>query len=321
MLSTFMAQFEIMRQIRFLLFAAVLTACADRSQQDQTTSEANENQVETAMRTEFDLQGHRGARGLYPENSIEGFLAAVELQVNTLEMDVVITKDKKVVVSHEPWISSVICWGLDDRPVPEGKNLNIYRMTYDEVSNYNCGSQPHPDFPLQARMSTFKPLLSEVITEVEASAAALEVEPLLYNIEIKSTPEGDNVYHPEPMEFCQLVWQTISESGIRPRVTIQSFDVRALQAMKQIDSSVPVALLISETDGFEKDLEKLGFTPDIYSPNFHLVNENLVRSCHENGIKIIPWTVNEEEDMVRMLELNVDGIITDYPDVALTLKL
>ena len=82
-----------------------------------------------------------------------------------------------------------------------------------------------------------------------------------------------------------------------------------------------MALLVSETDGFEKDLERLGFTPEIYSPNFRLVNEGLVRSCHQNGIQLIPWTVNEEEDMVDMLELGVDGIITDYPDVALTLKM
>lgn len=298
-----------------------LFAC---NQTQKESSEQTESQVTTSehqIKTDFDLQGHRGARGLYPENSIEGFLAAVELQVNTLEMDVVISKDKKVVVSHEPWISPIICWGLNDKPLPEGKNLNIYKMTYGEVTNYNCGSQPHPDFPLQARLSTFKPLLSEVLTEVEASTAALEVEPVSYNIEIKSTPEGDNIYHPEPKEFCELVLEQVKAGGIKERTTIQSFDVRALQAMKQLDSSIPVALLISETDGFEKDLEKLGFTPDIYSPNYHLVNENLIRSCHENGIKIIPWTVNEEEDMVHLLELGVDGIITDYPDVALTLKL
>lgn len=298
-----------------------LFACNEPQKDSSEHVDSQEVTTEKNIMTDFDLQGHRGARGLYPENSIEGFLAAVELQVNTLEMDAVITKDKKVVVSHEPWISSTICWGLNDKPVAEGKTLNIYKMTYDEVSNFNCGSQAHPDFPLQAKMSTFKPLLSEVVTEVEASVAALEVEPVNYNIEIKSTPEGDNVYHPEPKEFCELVLEQLKAGGIKERTTIQSFDVRALQAMKQLDSSIPVALLISETDGFEKDLEKLGFTPEIYSPNYHLVNQNLIRSCHQNGIKIIPWTVNEEEDMVQLLELGVDGIITDYPDIALTLKL
>lgn len=278
-----------------------------------------EDQME--MSQEFDLQGHRGARGLFPENSIEGFLAAADLMVNTLEMDVVITADKQVVVSHEPWISSAICWGLDDKPVPEGKELNIYKMMYDEVTNYNCGSQRHPDFPLQAKMPTFKPLLSEVVTEVDKLIRKLEIEPVNYNIEIKSTPEGDNIFHPEPEEFCQLVYDQLLASGIKELTTIQSFDVRALREMKNIDSSIPVALLIYETAGFESDLEQLGFTPEIYSPYYKLVDATLVNNCKENGIKIIPWTVNEEEEMVELLELGVDGIITDYPDVAITLKL
>ena len=270
---------------------------------------------------EFDLHGHRGARGLYPENSLEGFVYAVELMVNTVEMDVVISKDKQVVVSHEPWISSTICWGRHDKPVAEGKALNIYNMTYDEVSNFNCGSEPHPDFPLQAKISTFKPLLIEVIADVEANVAALELDSVRYNIEIKSTPEGDNIFHPEPKEYCQLVLEQVGIMGIKERTIIQSFDVRALQALKQLEPSVPVALLISETSGFEKDLESLGFTPDIYSPNYRLVNKQMVRACHQNGIQLIPWTVNEEEDMVELLDLGVDGIITDYPDVALTLKM
>jgi glycerophosphoryl diester phosphodiesterase len=278
-------------------------------------------QKESAINKDFDLQGHRGARGLYPENSIEGFIAAVELQVNTLEMDVVISKDKEVVVSHEPWISSVICWGLNDKPVKEGKDLNMYKMDYAEISNFNCGSQSHPDFPLQAKMSTFKPLLSEVVTEVESSVSALELEPVKYNIEIKSTPEGDGVYHPEPQEFAQLVYDQIVKSGIKDRTIIQAFDVRALQTMKQVDSSIPVALLVYESKGFENDLENLGFTPETYSPYYKLVDEALVKSCKQNGIQLIPWTVNEEEDMVELLELGVDGLITDYPDIALTLKM
>lgn len=310
-----------MRTLYFL--SAILLVLAGCSEKPAGTSESTDSTdtTETEFTVDFDLQGHRGARGLYPENSIEGFLAAVELQVNTLEMDVIISKDNKVVVSHEPWISSVICWGLNDKPVPEGKSLNMYQMDYDDITNYNCGSQPHPDFPLQAKIPTFKPLLSEVVTEVESSVASLELEPVKYNIEIKSTPEGDNIYHPEPAEFCQLVYDQIVESGVKERTIIQAFDVRSLQAMKKIDSSIPVALLVYETQGFEKDLEKLGFTPEIYSPYFKLVDEELVEACKINGIQLIPWTVNEEEDMEEMLELGVDGIITDYPDVALTLKL
>ncbi len=308
-----------------LIFLVVCIGCTQHSERNETPKNENsfeeEEEEETPFNRDFDLQGHRGARGLFPENSLVGFIAAVDLMVNTVELDVVISKDNQVVISHEPWISSTICWGLNDKPVPPGKGLNIFKMTYDEVSNYNCGSEPHPDFPLQAKIATFKPLLSEAVNEIESNASALEINPLKYNIEIKSTEEGDGIYHPAPSEYCRLVLDQVNTLNIHDRTIIQSFDVRALQAMKQLDPTIPVALLVAETDGFEKDLEKLGFTPDVYSPNFRLVDKNLVQSCRKNGIKIIPWTVNEEEDMERLLNLGVDGLITDYPDVALTLKM
>lgn len=313
-----------MRKFTILLLISLVIGCVSPEKHDSAESIVTEETIEiehAAGSRDFDLQGHRGARGLFPENSIEGFVFAVDLMVNTMDMDVVISRDKQVVVSHEPWVSSTICWGKDDKPVADGKSLNIYQMDYAEITNYNCGSQPHPDFPLQAKISTFKPLLSEAVTEIESNVAALEVEPVRYNIEIKSTPEGDNIFHPEPKEFCELVLEQVTALGIKERTIIQSFDVRALQALKHSDRSIPVALLIAETDGFEKDLEKLGFTPEVYSPNFRLVDDNLVRSCHQNGIQLIPWTVNEEEDMQKLLDLGVDGIITDYPDVALTLKM
>ena len=311
-----------MKKSLLVLGLSVVLGCSNHPDPSQSIEDSNEEVDNYAVKNrEFDLQGHRGARGLFPENSLEGFISAVDLMVNTIEMDVVISKDQQVVVSHEPWISSTICWGRNDKPVAEGKGLNIYQMNYDQVTNYNCGSQPHPDFPLQAKLSTFKPLLSEVITEVESNSAALEIPAPNYNIEIKSTPESDDVFHPKPTEFCKLVLAQVNEANIHDRVIIQSFDVRALQASKQLDASIPVALLISETNGFEKDLEKLGFTPEIYSPNYRLVDEEMIRACHQNNIQIIPWTVNEEEDMEKLLDLGVDGLITDYPDIALTLKM
>ena len=311
-----------MKTIQLFCLALLVSICSIgcQSQTDNTEDATNQNEEASSSR-EFDLQGHRGARGLFPENSIEGFIAAVELQVNTVEMDVVISKDNQVVVSHEPWMCSAICWGLNDKPVPEGEGLRIYELTYNQISNFNCGSQPHPNFPLQAKISTFKPLLSEVISEVEAATSELELESVMYNIEIKSTPEGDGIFHPAPPEFCKLVLEVIQNGGILERTIIQSFDVRSLQAMQQLAPSIPLALLIDESEGLEADLIKLGFTPAIYSPNFTLVTKELVEACHQNKMKLIPWTVNEEEDMVRLLDLGVDGIITDFPDVALTLKL
>lgn len=305
---------QLMKKFLPLLMMTV-SACS-------TPQPKNEEAEASAYTKDFDLQGHRGARGLYPENSIEGFLAALDLQVNTLEMDVVISADSQVVVSHEPWIDRLICWDLEDRPVPEGKALNIFKMPYSEISNHNCGSQAHPDFPQQTKIPTFKPLLSEVIAEAERFVAETEeLGPVWYNIEVKSTEETDNEFHPEPKKFVALVLDVVRKGGIADRTIIQSFDVRALREAKAADASIPVALLLSETEGFEKDLERLGFVPEIYSPYYRLVDERMIENCHANGIRIIPWTVNDEDEMVSLLKLGVDGLITDYPDVALTLKL
>lgn len=303
--------------MKWILVPIALMATGCTPSQPQT-----EEMNRPAYAKDFDLQGHRGARGLFPENSIEGFLAALDLQVNTLEMDVVITADGQVVVSHEPWIDHLICWDLDDRPVAEGKALNIFRLPYSEVSNYNCGSQPHPNFPQQTKIPTFKPLLSEVIEQAERFIVETEeLTPVWYNIEVKSTLETDNEFHPEPKEFVALVLDVVRKGGIADRTIIQSFDVRALRELKAAAPAIPVALLLAETEGFEKDLEKLGFTPEIYSPYYRLVDERMIENCHANGIRIVPWTVNDEDEMVNLLEMGVDGIITDYPDVALTLKL
>lgn len=293
----------------------------ERAENDSAASEVTLPDERMIVNREFDLQGHRGARGIFPENSLEGFISAVDLMVNTVEMDVVISADGQVVVSHEPWISSTICTDKLGNELPSGKQLNIYHMSYAKVRSYDCGSQEHPDFPLQAKIPTYKPLLSEVIDAVEQTAEKLDTDPLTYNIEIKSSPETDGVFHPAPEEFCRAVLQVIEEGGIRDRAIIQSFDPRALRVSKKLAPAIPVALLVESSDGFESDLEKLGFTPDIYSPYFRLVDEEMVRTCHKNQIRIIPWTVNEEEDMAELLDLGVDGLITDYPDVALTLKL
>ena len=116
----------------------------------------------------FDVQGHRGARGLLPENSIPGFKRALELGVTTLEMDVVIAADSTVVVSHEPWMSQVICRRPDGSPVEAADEFNLHRMTYEEIRLFDCGSRGHPLFPRQTKMPVTKPRLSDVIDAAEA---------------------------------------------------------------------------------------------------------------------------------------------------------
>jgi glycerophosphoryl diester phosphodiesterase len=261
---------------------------------------------------DFDIQGHRGARGLFPENTIAGFIEAVKMGVNTLEMDVVITKDHQVVLSHEPWLSDEICLGVSN----DKKKHNIYAMNYEEVQQFDCGSKPHPKFPHQKNFPCRKPLLSEVFDSVEAFVKASNLPLPYYNIETKSTPDGDNKFHPEPQKFMELVYDIIKSQELIYRCVIQSFDVRTLKALKEINCFMPQALLVANAHGVKKNVQQLGFTPAIYSPNYLLVNKKTVKQCHKLGMKIIPWTVNDVSKMKKIKRLGCDGVITDYPNLA-----
>ncbi|NTW50601.1 MAG: glycerophosphodiester phosphodiesterase [Chlorobiales bacterium] len=264
----------------------------------------------------FDLEGHRGARGLLPENTIPAFLKALELGVTTLELDLAVSKDKKLVVSHEPWFSSEICSVPNGQPICKEDEMYhlIYEMTYEEIARYDCGKRGHPRFPTQQPLAVSKPLFRDMVLAVEARRQELNLPPVDFNIETKSTPEGDNRLHPEPKEFVELIHDEIQELGILERTILQSFDVRTLQEMRKLDPSVRISLLVENDLCFEENLAQLGFIPQIYSPDYQLVDETLIAEAHKRDIKVIPWTVNEPEEMRRLTAIGVNGLITDYPD-------
>ena len=268
----------------------------------------------------FDIEAHRGGRGLMPENTIPAFLKAVKMGVNTLEMDVVMTKDSLLVLSHDPYINAEICSKPDGTPVTEAdeKKLTIFNMTYAEVKKYDCGSRGNSRFPEQIKMSLHKPLLSEVIDAVEKYIKDNNLPPVHYNIETKSTVKGDNVMNPEPEAFVKLLYNVIKSKGVLDKCILQSFDMRTLEEMHKIDATVPTALLVEKaTDDLETNLKNLHFNPTIYSPNYLLVTKKMIDKCHALGIKVLPWTVNDISKMVALKNDGVDGIISDYPDRAI----
>jgi len=264
----------------------------------------------------FDLQGHRGCRGLYPENTIPAFIHAIDLGVNTLEMDLAVTKDNQLVVSHEPYMSAEICLDSLGHQISEDSQLmyNIHKMTYNEVRLFDCGSKPHPRFPDQVKMSVSKPLFTEVLDTVKQYEKLKGIKPLKYNIEIKSLPQGDNLFHPVPSVFSDLAYQTILSSVDLNLVTIQSFDFRVLQYFHHIYPEIRLALLIENDLTIQQNLDSLGFQPDIYSCDFTLLSRESIQQLHSSGIDVIPWTVNDPADMKRLMDWGVDGLITDYPD-------
>lgn len=263
-----------------------------------------------------DIQGHRGCRGHLPENTLPAFLRAIDMGVTTLEMDVVISRDNQVVVSHEPFLSHETCLNPDGKPISaiEEEKYNLYQMTYEEIEACDCGSTPHPRFQEQEKMVISKPLLRAIIDSVEAYVDTTDRPAIRYNIETKSSISGDDIFHPAPEPFVELLVAICREKKILDRLTIQSFDIRTLQVAHQKYPDIPLALLIGNETGLEVNLKQLGFTPQIYSPHFSLVDQALMELAHAKGMQVIPWTLNDHSDIQKMIDLRVDGIISDYPD-------
>lgn len=265
-----------------------------------------------------EIEGHRGARGLSPENTIPSFLKALEYQTETLELDVVISADGKVVVSHEPWFSHIISLDKTGKPITEAteKEHNIFKLKYSEIKLYDVGSIGNKGFPEQQKMKVSKPLLKDVFKAVNDFARKNKMKPVRFNVEIKSNPDWDNKFTPSPDVFAKKVYDEILKNKMQNNVIVQSFDVRSLQELHKMPVKLPIALLVGNKDGIEKSIARIGFNPDTYSPHYSLVDEATVKYCRERNIKIVPWTVNEIADLEKMKKFDLDGIITDYPDRA-----
>ncbi len=267
--------------------------------------------------TEFDLEGHRGCRGLMPENTIPAMREALILGVNTLEMDVIISKDNQIVVSHDPFFESDFCLTPEGHEIfkEEEKQYNMYQMNYEEIRQYDVGSKIHPGFPQQKKLKTYRPLLSELIDSVEKYATVHNLKAPFYNIEIKSSKSTDSNCHPVPEEYVQLVMDVLLKKGIYKRVTIQSFDERPLKIIHKDYPEMKTAWLVANFRSVHSNLKKLGFIPDIYSPYYKMVNKNTVNNCHKHNVEVIPWTVNDIKKMNHLIKIGVDGLITDYPQL------
>lgn len=299
-----------MKTITCLLLSGLLAACSQQKKILQTPLDGQ---------GAFDKQGHRGCRGLMPENTIPAMLKALDIGVTTLEMDIVITKDKKVILSHEQWFGQEITTKPDGSYMGEReeRKFNIYWMTYEQTKDFDVGLKPHPRFPQQMKMKATKPLLGDLIDSVNHAMMTRRRPFPFYNIETKTNPEFDGVFNPKPDEIVELIMAVVKEKHIEEYVIIQSFDFRTLQYLHSKYPGIKTAMLIEEDDprSFDQQLESLGFTPDIYSPAHTLVTSKLVRECHKKKIKVIPWTVNEKGRIEELKQLGVDGVISDYPDL------
>lgn len=298
-----------MKNVYFLFLSIIiLSACTPKANQRVA--------MKQTIKPHFDWQGHRGARGLMPENTIPAFIKALEYKVKTLELDICISKDKQVIVSHEPWFSEKICSKPDGSPVTkaEAEDLKIYEMTYDEIKYFDCGIRGNERFPDQVKMKAAKPSLKDMVKTVYSHCRQNHLPLPRFDIEIKSHEKYYDKFTPAPEEYVRIIVEEVKELGIEKEITLQSFDLNILEEVHKQAPDIIVAYLVDNLNGFDKNMEKISFVPDIYSPYFKLIKKGTAAKVHARDMRLIPWTVNEVEDMEKMIRFGVDGIITDYPN-------
>ncbi|NGM65292.1 glycerophosphodiester phosphodiesterase family protein [Sphingobacterium sp. SGR-19] len=282
-------------------------------------SSLNKQKLDIDTFPTFSYEGHRGARGLYPENSIGAMKTAIDLpKVTTLEMDCHITKDNKVVVYHDHYLNPKFVQYTDGRPLSGKDNKGIiYDYNYAELAKFDIGSKFYEDFPEQKKIPTSIALLSDLIDEAEIYAKDKRNTPIFYNIETKSKEGKDGEYHPNPQEFSDLLLQVIADKGIAARTVIQSFDKRTIQYINRVYPQIKTSYLVGSGNkkSIKELVDELGYTPFIISPHYSLATPSLVRDAHKAGIKVVPWTVNDKKEIEKLEALRVDGIISDYPNL------
>jgi len=245
------------------------------------------------------VHGHRGARAVRPENTIPAFEYAISIGVDVLELDLSVTKDDVLVVSHDPVLNPAICSGPDSKPHP------IRSLTLKELRRWDCGAKKNPDFPKQ------QPVPGTPIPTFDEVLALAPLGTFDFNVETKISPDRPGLA-PIPERFVELVLAAIRKHHLEPRVILQSFDFRTLHAMKQLAPEIRLSALDANGQGdFVTVANKAG--AGIISPRYPLVKPDKVAAAHEAGIQVIPWTANTPKDWDRLIEARVDAIITDDP--------
>lgn len=286
----------------------------------------------------LDLQGHRGARGLLPENTLPAFARALELGMTTLELDCAITRDGVIVVSHDSSLNPDITRGPDGEWLANEGPV-IWHLTYDELKRYDVGRiRPGSAYALRfPRQQPVDGARIPKLAEVFALAQNAGRGPVRFNIETKLSPLAPE-RTPAPDDFARRLIAEIRAHGMASRVTIQSFDWRTLQVVQREAPEIPTVYLTAQQDFMDNIRAKEAASPwtaglhisrfggsiprmvkaaggAVWSPYYREVTRENLAEAHALGLKVVVWTVNREADIRRMIELGVDGIISDYPDL------
>lgn len=273
---------------------------------------------EVDMADYVDVQAHRGGAGLMPENTIEAMKHSIDLGVNTLEMDFVLSADGKVVVSHENYFHHRYSTRPDGTLVQKDDPKEyLYKMTYDQIAKYDVGLRPTDTWPGKQCIPAVKPLAEDLIAFVENYTKEKGLSPMRYNIEIKSSQaDGQSIKWANYDKLADEIMRLLIKFHLDDRLVVQCFDVKTLNYIQPKYPEINFSYLVSNKTELDFDgyMKLLKFTPKWLSPHHELVNEELVAKCREKGMKIVPWTVDKPEDIKRMIDLEVDAIISNYPD-------
>ena len=295
--------------------------------------------------SDFDVQAHRGGRARRPENTLAAFRYAIELGVDTLEMDLAVTKDRVMVISHDYRLNPTITRGPDGNFLDEDAGILIKNLDFEQLRRYTVGEiKRGSDYWYKFRDQVAVPgERIPSLSQVFELAGSMGADTLRFNLEIKSYPPFPE-YTVDYNEFVDLVLESIREYGMESRVTIQSFDWRSLKAVKETAPDIPVTCLTVgnfSIDGAwynlqpggegssawlaDLDFDDYNSAPtlvyalgaDILSPYYREIERRVVEEAHRLGIKVIPWTVNDQRIMKKLIGWGVDGLITDTPDLLL----
>jgi glycerophosphoryl diester phosphodiesterase len=300
------------------------------------------------MSRPFDLQGHRGARGLKPENSLPSFEVALDHGVSSIETDLHLSRDGEPILNHDATLSEHLCRLVPGSLSPDPRQHPLVSsLTLAQLRDYRVDGNPHPDrFPVQESRVTplarrfaerYKldpyvlPRLAELFSFVASYGDRLGAEvgktdaqraracAVTFDLELKRLP-----FHPEvigdafdgsgPGLLEQRVVETVRRAGVVERTVVRSFDHRSVRAVRQLLPEVRTAVLVACTAPVAPAHLAKDVDATTYCPDFTFLDEIQVWQLHEAGIRVVPWTVNEPADLARLLEWGVDGVTTDYPD-------
>lgn len=260
------------------------------------------NFITISSQNQYKIFGHRGCRGIYPENTLNGFKKAIELNVDGIELDIVVNKNQELVISHEPYIDSLYCIKN-----VLNKKENIFKMNIKEIQEVDCGSKFIKEFPNQIKVKEQKPTFKEFSRTFKNYQGDILIE-------IKYDSNKINEYYPNYSTYARIIYEESKKDKEFKNLYFMSFNIKILNELHKImpDSKY---IYLSENKEFGSQTKLLDFKPYGFGVDYKLISKSIISGIHKNKQIIYAWTVNNLKDYKKLIALGVDGIITDYPDI------